>query len=262
MSETVLLAITALALAASGVMAIVTWRVIRREHLRGEARVAALADEIDLDADRPDGPRAVAGHRPAIGLRAEPARIPRSSAAVAPALVDDVQPRAVQPAPANLFAAPAEPARPRIAAVVAIGVLVVGTAAALAVILSAGSRATVGGDRRPAAAATHPQPAALPLELLALRHERDGKRLTVRGVVRNPDGAAPQQELAASVVVFGPDGRTVATGRARVSGSALAPGASAPFVVEVADAGDVARYRVSFRNDRGIVEHVDKRIKN
>ena len=41
----------------------------------------------------------------------------------------------------------------------------------------------------------------------------------------------------------------------------LAPGSESPFVVTVAGAGDVGRYRISFRADDRIVAHVDTRGK-
>jgi hypothetical protein len=39
----------------------------------------------------------------------------------------------------------------------------------------------------------------------------------------------------------------------------LAPGDESPFVIRVDAPTNVARYRVSFRTDAGVVPHVDRR---
>jgi hypothetical protein len=44
-----------------------------------------------------------------------------------------------------------------------------------------------------------------------------------------------------------------------VQSSSLRPGGETTFVVTVPGAGDVGRYRVSFRTDDRIVPHVDRR---
>jgi hypothetical protein len=51
----------------------------------------------------------------------------------------------------------------------------------------------------------------------------------------------------------------VASGRAAIDGSALGPGAESTFVVTLPGAGDVGRYRVSFRTGDRVVSHVDRR---
>jgi hypothetical protein len=65
--------------------------------------------------------------------------------------------------------------------------------------------------------------------------------------------------LTAVVLVFNRDGGFLASGRAVVESPALEPGGESTFVVTVRDAGDVARYRVSFRTDDRVVPHVDRR---
>ena len=98
-----------------------------------------------------------------------------------------------------------------------------------------------------------------PLELLALEHERDGERLVVRGIVRNPLNAAERDGLAAVVLLVGRDGDVVSSARAALPVTKLAPGATAPFVVNVTHAADVDRFRVSFRSDGRVEPHVDRR---
>ena len=51
----------------------------------------------------------------------------------------------------------------------------------------------------------------------------------------------------------------LASARANVDFLKLSPGDESPFVIDVEAPANVARYRVSFRNDAGIVPHVDRR---
>src|SRR5262249_58770825 len=94
----------------------------------------------------------------------------------------------------------------RIGIVLALGVLVVLGAVGVVVALDRGL--PFGGSATPAAepttSAAAPSapaqaaaPASVPVELIALGHERDGDRLTVRGIVRNPSTSAAIDQLAA-----------------------------------------------------------------
>lgn len=141
----------------------------------------------------------------------------------------------------------------RLATAILAGVLVVGGGVVLAVTVSSGTRAAT----RAATGGTAPALEA-PLELLALQHERDGDRLSIRGTVRNPLGAPAFHQLAVIVFVFGRDGGFIASGRAPADVATLAPGEESSFLVEVL-AADVARYRISFKIDDRIVPHVDRR---
>jgi hypothetical protein len=115
-------------------------------------------------------------------------------------------------------------------------------------------------DDRPAAAVAGAPPVArAPLELLAVSPERDGDRLTIRGIVRNPEQSRPVDRLVAVVVVLGEQGDFIASGRALVDPPNVAPGAESAFSVTVAGASEVARYRVSFRDDARVVAHIDRR---
>ncbi len=111
-------------------------------------------------------------------------------------------------------------------------------------------------EARVAAAAA---PAQIPLELIALGHEREADRLTVRGVVRGSAPAGERGPLTAVVLLFNREGGFIASGRAEVQPGATDPAGERTFVVTVPSAGDVGRYRVSFRSDDHIVPHVDKR---
>jgi hypothetical protein len=113
-------------------------------------------------------------------------------------------------------------------------------------------------DHAPTAAtAAASQPA--PLELMSMRHTRDGRTLTVTGLVRNPESGADARRVAAVVFVFDRNGSFVASGRAPLDFVVLEPGGESPFVVTVPNVADVARYRVSFRTETGVVRHVDRR---
>jgi hypothetical protein len=96
------------------------------------------------------------------------------------------------------------------------------------------------------------------LELLSMRHQREADTLTVTGLVKN-GGASPAERLIAVVFTFDRDGNFVASGRAPLEFVSLKPGDESPFRVSVPNAGDVGRYRVSFRTDSGVVRHIDRR---
>jgi hypothetical protein len=93
---------------------------------------------------------------------------------------------------------------------------------------------------------------------VALGHERDGDRLTVRGVVRMPSGSGIDR-LTAVVFLYSRDGGFLASGRAAVESAANGLSGEGTFIVSVPGADEVGRYRVSFRSDDKVVPHVDRR---
>lgn len=98
-----------------------------------------------------------------------------------------------------------------------------------------------------------------PLELVELEHERDGHRLIVRGLVRNPVNGAERDGLIATVLAYSRAGDLLASGRAAVLQSKLSAGETTPFVVGVSGADNINRIRVSFRTASRIELHVDRR---
>jgi hypothetical protein len=100
---------------------------------------------------------------------------------------------------------------------------------------------------------------AAPLELVSMRHARDGEKLTVSGLVRNPRGGSELRRVSAIVFAFDRGGSFVASGRAPLDFVMLEPGDESPFVVTIPGVSEVGRYRVSFRTESGIVRHVDRR---
>jgi hypothetical protein len=224
-----LLLVTLASTVLAAIMSVVAWRIAGDERRRSEARIAALAADIH-------GVEGALRRIDDLELR------PRSAGSTGTDLFTTVQPRSGSRWPA----------------VVAGGVFVLVSAAAIVIVLSGGSSGTTHASNQ-APAVIPPPVAGRPLELVALGHERDGDRLTVRGIVRNPESGAPVDRLTAVVFLFNHDGGFLSSGRVTVESSALRPGTESVFVVSVPGAGDVGRYRVSFRSDDRIVPHVDRR---
>lgn len=224
--------VTMVSIALALTMTALTWRLMQAERRRSDARVAALATDIH--------------HAPSANVQAElsmnePPHVPV----------------------ANLFTAVAPDAaarRPRFPVVIGAGALVVGTVGALVVFATSSARPAA-PDVRAARATTAvaASGAPVPLELVALVHEREDDRLTVRGVIRNPSTGREMTNLTAVVLLFNSQGGFLTSGRATVDAPALAPGAEARFVLTVPGAADVGRYRVSFRTEERVIPHVDRR---
>jgi hypothetical protein len=100
---------------------------------------------------------------------------------------------------------------------------------------------------------------AAPLELISMRHTRDGSALTVSGLVRNPRAGDTVASIAAVIFAFNREGAFVTSAQAPLDFLTLGPGDESPFIVTIPNVGDVGRYRVSFRTDAGVVRHVDRR---
>jgi hypothetical protein len=141
----------------------------------------------------------------------------------------------------------------RLLAIAGIGIVVVGILVVGVVSISSSARTPTTSK------AAEPPAASAPLELVALGHEREHDRLTVRGIVRDPRGGPSVDRLSAVVFVFGTNGDFVTSSRAAVEPSSLVPGSEATFVVTINNLQAVGRYRVSFRSDDRILAHVDKR---
>jgi hypothetical protein len=127
--------------------------------------------------------------------------------------------------------------------------------AAMLLLIAGGVFVTSWSSDSPSAAVKTPAP----LELLSMRYQRQGTTLTVSGMVKNPAAGAAVNGVTAVVFAFDHKGAFVASGRAPLDFSALAPGDESPFVVNVPNVSDVARYRVTFRSGNGVVRHIDRR---
>jgi hypothetical protein len=107
-------------------------------------------------------------------------------------------------------------------------------------------------------ASSQPDVATPSLALLSMQHDRDERTLTVTGLVRN-QGATPASGITAVVSVFDRTGRAMASASAPLEGQPLAPGGESSFRVAIPQSSDVARYRVRFQNEDGVIRHVDRR---
>jgi hypothetical protein len=223
---TFLLAVTFSSMLLAAVMSVIAWRIAGAERRRSDARIAALAAAIH---DAPWPPT------------------------VAPALdrFEHAQERVVGHAP---FIPPVPQPRSPLLAVFAAAVVVLGVGATLGMPASPRFRA--------ATQAVQAATASLPLELVALGHERVGDTLTVRGVVRNPMSGTGIDRLNAVVALFTADGGLLTTGRADVEAAVLRPGSESAFTVTIPGVGNAGRYRVSFRSDDHLVPHLDRRHEN
>jgi hypothetical protein len=118
------------------------------------------------------------------------------------------------------------------------------------------------GNRAPATPSNAAARGQAPLELMSMRHAREGTTLTVTGFVRNPAGGAEARRIVAVVFAFDRAGGFTASGRAPLDFAVLEPGDESPFVVTIPNVSDVAKYRVSFRTEHGMMRHVDRRAEH
>jgi hypothetical protein len=229
-----LLIVTLTSLLLAAIMSVIAWRLSGDERRRSDARVAALAEDIRHAGEAHVTPRRD-DEWPVRGSDLPSSRVRRD--------VDG--PDLLTPLP---------PSRSQLAVLLAGAALLFAAAVSVALL--------AGGQLRRASRVADPialSPVAPPpLELVALGQERVGDRLTVRGTVRNPS-ATEMDRLTAVVLLLTPEGDPLATGRAAIDAPALEPGAQSTFVVTLPDAGDVGRYRVSFRTGGRLVSHVDRR---
>jgi hypothetical protein len=276
--DIVLLGITLVSLVVALVMSAAAWRVSRDERARSAARVAALSaaasgqEQAEWTSVKPIAPEvvtdrvAVSELRPAapwttsrVSTFATPGRVQTSGRAAAretelvmhPVFAEE---SVSSPVLAEGFLGSGSTSghndRQRGLAVAAVLLF--------AVVVSAGAW-TMYGRQSVASSATVAVADGSPLELVSLRHERRGPRLAVTGLVRNPGAGGIVERLAAVVFLFDRDGAFISSARAPVDFLRLVPGDETPFVIDVEAPLTVARYRVSFRNDSGVVPHVDRR---
>ena len=256
--DTLLLGITVVSLIVALVMSVTAWRLMRDEKQRSAARIAALSaaaadevtqaplPEIEMAPARTRAPWAPAPVASFDAIEADDTsdwnslRMPREqpdsagvshAAGFLGAVVEDRQTGGGQ----------------RSLAI---------AAAALFVILSGGLVWMMSGPEGTTPVAVGPNS---PLELVSLSHARQNDKLAVSGLVRNPVSGQPVEKLSAVVFLFDRMGTFVASSRAQVDFLKLGAGDESPFVVSLDAPASVARYRVSFRTDDGVVPHIDRR---
>jgi hypothetical protein len=273
--ETILLIITVVALLIALVMSVVAARVSREERLRSSARIAALSAAAGITTAAP-----------AVDVKAEEPRrapwAPRPSAAraigfdmarenkPAPAVVEAAEAIPIQRGGLTIEPTPAAPliemplqqgflgGAPVVARSSNGGQKFLAVAASILFVVLAGGFIWQSSNSQESAAS-----AAVvtdtPLELVSMRHDRAQSKLTVSGLVRNPVAGKPVDHLSAVVFLFDSEGTFVTSAKSVVDFVRLASGDESPFVVTLDAPATVARYRVSFRTDEGIVPHIDRR---
>jgi hypothetical protein len=244
--DTLLLGITVVSLVVAFVMSLTTWRLMREEKQRSAARIAALSSFDSIEsAERTDS----------ISLRtpAEPKTLPAAPWKPAPAAAIE-PPAAVEPtithATGFLGAAPLERDNGDRQKTLAFAAVV------FFVCLAGGTAWLMSAPEGTSAVAVGPNS---PLELVSLTHSRQKDKLSVSGLVRNPAAGKPVERLSAVVLLFDRAGTFVTSSKAHVDFLRLGAGDETPFVVTIDAPESVARYRVSFRTDDGVVPHIDRR---
>lgn len=258
--DTLLLGITVISLIVALVMSVTAWRLRRDEQRRSSARIAALSaaagDDARFDAVEPTMPASSA--RPAAG-RSPWKPAPFESPSPVHAGTDlsqrvddpDISRTGVSPASGFLGASTVDTNTGNRQRGLAVATVVFFAAITTGFIVMMS-----GGGGAPAVAATG---GGAPLELVSLSHSRQAGKLAVSGLVRNPVSGTPVEKLSAVVFLFDRAGAFVASSRTQVDFLRLGAGDETPFVVSIDAPASVARYRVSFRTDDGVVPHIDLR---
>ena len=244
--DTLLLGITVVSLIVAFVMSVTVWKLTREEKQRSAARIAALSaaasDDvapapIDLPIAEPKIEKVVT-------------RAPWKPAPAAPIVETPRVEPTVTHATGFLGAAPQEQDGGNRQKTLAFAAMF------LFVVLAGGTAWVMSAPEGTSAVAVGPNS---PLELVSLSHARQNDKLAVSGLVRNPAAGKPVERLSAVVFLFDRTGTFVTSSRAHVDFLRLAAGDETPFVVTIDAPPTVARYRVSFRTDEGVVPHIDRR---
>ena len=263
--DTLLLGITVVSLILALVMSVTAWRLMRDEKQRAAARIAALSTAANDGVAFAEAPVAApVVDKPIERVARTPWKpAPFDSRSSTPA-ADDLSLRADHPIamPSTGFLGSIEVERSS-------GNRQRGLAVATVVFFIAVTGGFLwmmtGPDGAPAAAPAASKDAAL--ELVSLSHARQNSpstglragKLEVSGLVRNPVSGKPIEKLSAVVFLFDRAGTFVTSSKAQVDFLKLAAGDESPFVVSIDAPASVARYRVSFRTDDGVVPHIDRR---
>ena len=225
--DTTLVTVTLLSMGMAGALSIFVWRMLRDERQRADARVAALSG--------------MAARTPAGGASVD---LPiRQSAPVA--MGSMFEERVVESPWGQRFAV--------------MGALALVLASVILFALAAANRSATRVSAAENTSATA-LPARASLELVSLRDTRQQGSLSITGLVRNVDAVASMQRVTVTAYTFDDKGLFLASGKALIDVTSLAPGDESPFVITVPVTGTVARYRIGFRGEDGrVIAHVDKR---
>jgi hypothetical protein len=242
--DTTLVGVTLLSMMMAASLSVIVWRMLRDERQRSEARVIALS-------------RMAGGHRQPHNDHAALAR--RTASEPRPTAIELPLHESAVATSSALFTVPeqASPWGHRVAVMAGLGLVV--ASVILFALTATDRKAAARAVQAPAAQAAAPA-AAGGLELLSLRDTRQADSLTITGLVHNPRGGAALTKVTVTAYTFDDKGSFLASGRALIDVTALAPGDESPFVVSVPVTDAVARYRIGFRDEAGrVIAHVDKR---
>lgn len=249
--DIILLGITVVSLIVAFIMSVTAMRLSRDEKKRSAARVAALSVDASDASSEPVAVETAVPETSASALTEFHTEQPAKKAPWSPPREEPEPDATVVTHASGFLGANAierdNGGRQRTLAIAAI---------ALFVLLSGGLAWMMSGPRGTTAQAMGPN---APLELVSLTHQRENSKLAVSGLVRNPDAGRPIERLSAVVFLFDRTGTFVSSSRANVDFLRLGAGDESPFVVSLDAPKTVARYRVSFRTDDGVVPHIDRR---
>jgi hypothetical protein len=232
--DTTLVTVTLLSMAMAASLSVIVWRMLRDDRQRTEARVVALTTK-------------------ARGSRLAP---------LTPDLELPIREGSSSSTPMFAEREVVSPWGHRFGVMAGLGLVI---ASVILFSLAAGARRGAGSSAatHAAAATAAVQPGAATaagLELLSLRDARQPGSLTITGLVQNPRGRAALSRVTVTAYAFDDNGSFLASGRAPLDVTALAPGDESPFVVSIPVTDTVARYRIGFRGEDGrVIAHVDKR---
>jgi len=267
-----LVAATVFSLSIAVIMAVITWRVIRLDRRQTTARadlgsrVARNAEEPTDTLEPPTWPpvrrdvsdphqafprQAVAERRADAADLAWADLVIVRTAASEQTVATERRKMAEAPVPLTPPASASGSSR-RLRLMLGAGALVVTSAIGSALISS---------ERPDGLAFVSPAAArvALPLELVSLDSARDGDRVTVRGLVKNPAAGNRVEHLQAVIFLFDRHGMYLGTTQAAVVKGDLPPGSESWFEVPLATGLPISRYRVSFRLATAPVPYIDRR---
>ena len=257
--DVALATVTVISLTMALAMGVVTWRLIREERRRSDARVATLMADLERSRGRNVGPvdrnvpRARSVSYPVHTAAPVPPRDPTGSATptaghVRPAGASVALPVPMPSASTGLFATlTGSPTSP--------GTFLASVAAAVVVVVAAVSLAMLSGGAPADTGAGAPEP----VELLSLAHAKEGEYLAITGSLRNPSDGIERGQLSVLATVFDLDGTVVGTGQTPLPVAVLPPGNETPFSISLPDADRINRYRISFMQGQTSVPHVDRR---
>jgi hypothetical protein len=243
--DTLLLAITVISLSVALVMSVTAWRLMRDDKRRSAARIAALSAAANDDVPLPEMPL------PASPLPKPVERMTRTPwkpASIEPA--ERFEEPVITHAGGFFGSSQVERGSGNRQRGLAIATVV------FFIAITGGFVWMMSGPEGTSAVAVGPN---RPLELVSLSHARKDDQLSVSGLVRNPAAGQPVEKLSAVVFLFDRMGTLVTSSRAQVDFLKLGAGDESPFVVSIDAPPTVARYRVSFRTDAGVVPHIDRR---